>query len=184
MNNKQSKTDKKLVLDYQSGDAQALPILVKRWHKVFCEKAYWLVKDADVAKDIAQDSWGIIVSKINDLKKPESFGSWGSRIVYTKSLDWIKANKRLCRNLESYKYEQDIFNLETTGNASLKNGLLKTIKTLPNNQQVVIRLFYVQEYPLKEISDILNISVGTVKSRLFHAREKLKETLKYKDYEN
>ena len=184
MNNKQRSIDKKLVLDYQSGEAKALPILVKRWHKTFCEKAYWLVKDADVAKDIAQDSWGTILSKINHLKKPESFGSWASRIVYTKSLDWIKANKRLRQNLESYTYEQDILDLETTDNASLKNVLLKTIKTLPNNQQTVIRLFYVQEYSLKEISNILNISIGTVKSRLFHAREKLKETLKYKDYEN
>ncbi|GAA4952385.1 sigma-70 family RNA polymerase sigma factor [Algibacter agarivorans] len=182
---KKKKTiDSLLVLQYQSGDAKALPVLVKRWHKTFCEKAYWLVKDADVAKDIAQDSWGIIIGKISHLKNPESFGSWALRIVYTKSLDWIKSNKRLHQNLESYKYEQEVFDLEKPDDDELKNELLKTIKTLPENQQVVIRLFYVQEYSLKEISKILNISVGTAKSRLFHAREKLKHILKHKDYEN
>mgnify|MGYP001815346764 CR=1 FL=1 len=104
---KKKKTiDSLLVLQYQSGDAKALPVLVKRWHKTFCEKAYWIVKDADVAKDIAQDSWGIIIGKISHLKNPESFGSWALRIVYTKSLDWIKSNKRLHQNLVSYKYEQ------------------------------------------------------------------------------
>jgi RNA polymerase sigma-70 factor (ECF subfamily) len=48
---------------------------------------------------------------------------------------------------------------------------------------MVLKLFYVEDYKLKELSDILKISVGTAKSRLFHAREKLKQQLKHKDYE-
>lgn len=176
--------DGELVLQFQSGNKQALAQLVKRWHKTFCEKAYWLVKDTDVAKDIAQDSWQIIISKINQLKDPYSFRSWASRIVYTKSLDWLKANKRKQNHLEYYKYEQEVDNLETKDNESIKAQLLKTIKTLPKHQQMVIKLFYVQDYSLKEISSVLNISVGTTKSRLFHAREKLKQILKHNDYEN
>jgi len=183
MNKKQRLRDAKLVSDYQSGHTSALPILVKNWHKTFCEKAYWLVKDADVAKDIAQDSWGIIISKLNDLKNPESFGSWALRIVYTKSLDWIKSNQRLHQNLEYYKYQQEIIDSQKSDDIPLKSELLKTIKALPKNQQVVINLFYVQDYKLNEMSKILDISVGTVKSRLFHAREKLKQILKHKDYE-
>ena len=61
--------------------------------------------------------------------------------------------------------------------------LLKAIKKLPEQQQIVIRLFYVEDYTLKEISEILNISIGTAKSRLFHAREKLKLILKNRNYE-
>ena len=49
---KRDKTiDAKLVTQYLSGNANALTELVKRWHKLFCEKAYWLVKDVDVAKN-------------------------------------------------------------------------------------------------------------------------------------
>jgi RNA polymerase sigma factor (sigma-70 family) len=59
--------------------------------------------------------------------------------------------------------------------------LSKAIKTLPTKQQMVIKLFYVEEYSLKQISDLLNISLGTTKSRLFHAREKLKLILKEKN---
>ena len=183
MNKKQRLRDRKLVLAYQSGNTSALPILVKHWHKIFCEKAYWLVKDADVAKDIAQDSWGIVISKINHLDNPESFGSWALRIVYTKSLDWIHSRKRLQRNLQAYKYEQYIIELEKTDTTNLKKQLLICIKQLPENQQVVLRLFYVEEYALKDVSDILNISVGTAKSRLFYAREKLKLTLKNRNHE-
>jgi RNA polymerase sigma-70 factor (ECF subfamily) len=185
MNKKQQLTDSKLVLEYQSGNAKALNELVKNWHKTFCEKAFWLVKDADVAKDIAQDSWRIIINKINHLKNPDSFGSWALRIVYTKSLDWLNTKKRMNNHLQDYKQEQEILMTEETAdNENLKSTLLSTIKTLPEHQQVVIRLFYVEDYSLKEISNFLDISVGTTKSRLFHAREKLKQTIKNKNYEN
>ena len=71
---KKDKTiDGLLVQQFQLGNKPALTQLVKRWHKTFCEKAYWIVKDADVAKDIAQDSWSIIINKINDLKTPEMY---------------------------------------------------------------------------------------------------------------
>ncbi|MEC3908583.1 sigma-70 family RNA polymerase sigma factor [Tamlana sp. 2201CG12-4] len=184
MRKKQQLINKHLVIDYQSGKLEALPLLVKRWHKYFCEKAFWIVKDPDVAKDIAQESWTVIINKIENLKKPECFGSWASRIVYTKSLDWINTNKRLQKSLETYKQEQ--VNIENEGDDedNIKIKLLEAIKTLPDAQQVVIKLFYVEDYSLKEIGEILNISVGTAKSRLFHAREKLKQILKIRNYEN
>lgn len=98
--------------------------------------------------------------------------------MFTKSLDWIKANKRFQNNIYN-KHEIEVaFDVEIDTNEALKVKLLKTIKTLPETQQIVIRLFYMQDYSLKEISAILNISEGTVKSRLFHAREKLKQILK------
>lgn len=178
---KENISDSDLVLEFQSGNKKALNQLVKRWHKTFCEKAYWLVKDADVAKDIAQDSWNVIINKIDKLNDPNSFGSWALRIIYNKSIDALNANKRKSKIVEAYNYEQDEI---TTDNESdkevLKTTLLRTVKTLPEHQQVVIRLFYVQDYSLKEISNILNISVGTTKSRLFHAREKLKSILNAK----
>ncbi|MFI1743146.1 RNA polymerase sigma factor [Thalassobellus sediminis] len=185
MNKKEELIDSKLILEYQSGNGKALALLVKRWHKSFCNKAFWVVKDADLAKDIAQDSWNVVIDKIDRLKNPNSFGSWALRIVYNKSLDVINANKRNNKALEDYKYEQNELVIEDENDTeNLKNTLLKSIKELPQHQQVVIRLFYLQDYSLKEISDILNISVGTAKSRLFHAREKLKQTLKNKNYEN
>ncbi|MGA1227121.1 MAG: RNA polymerase sigma factor [Tamlana sp.] len=81
--------------------------------------------------------------------------------------------------------EQEIITFdENNDNLKLKTNLLVAIKKLPEHQQVVIKLFYVEDYSLKQISDILKISIVTAKSRLFQAREKLKETLKYRNYEN
>ncbi len=178
MNGKSKIADGLLVKQYQNGDFKALPLLVEKWHREFCNKAYWIVKDADMAKDIAQDCWKIVISKIKDLKDPDSFSSWALRIVYTKSLDWIKRDNRNKQKLNDYYHEQSFVEEEKEGNGNIKQKLLKAVHSLPEHQQTVIRLFYVQDYSLKEISAILDISIGTTKSRLFHAREQLKLTLK------
>lgn len=180
------KTDKDLVLEFQSGDMQALNQLAKRWHKPFCEKAYWLVKDADVAKDIAQDSWRVIISNIEKLKKPESFGSWALRIVCNKSIDWLKKDNKAHKYQDQLKKDSIQHNTseESDDNTVIKTKLLKVFKKLPPHQQTVLKLFYTQDYSLKEISETLHISVGTTKSRLFHGREKLKQLLKHYNYED
>ena len=178
MNGKSKIADGLLVKQYQNGDFKALSLLVEKWHREFCNKAYWIVKDADIAKDIAQDCWNIVISKIKDLKDPYSFSSWALRIVYTKSLDWIKRDNRNKQKLNDYYHEQSFVEEEKEGNGKIKQKLLKAVHSLPEHQQTVIRLFYVQDYSLKEISAILDISIGTTKSRLFHAREQLKLTLK------
>ena len=94
--------DELLIVQYRSGDVLAFQKLVERWHKRFCEKAFWLTKDADASKDIAQDSWNTIMDKLDKLIDPRSFQSWALRIVFSKSMDWLRSNERNRRKLESY----------------------------------------------------------------------------------
>ncbi|OUR91079.1 RNA polymerase subunit sigma-24 [Flavobacteriales bacterium 34_180_T64] len=176
--NSNREVDGQLVLQYQSGEAKALPKLVKRWHKQFCKKAYWLVRDQDIAKDIAQESWRIIINKMDRLKDPNSFGNWALRIVQTQSLDVLRAKSRERERQQQYYKTQNNEAVDTNYSEDLKQTVLKGIYELSTQQQAVIKLFYVEDYALKEISELLNISIGTAKSRLFYAREKLKQILK------
>ncbi|TXG39422.1 RNA polymerase sigma factor [Seonamhaeicola maritimus] len=179
MSKEQREIDTKLVQAYQSGNKEALTQLVQRWHKIFCDKAYWIVKDANVAKDIAQDSWNKIIEKIHDLRDPNTFASWSLRIVCNKSFDWVKKRNRTRQKLQTYNYGEEADDFEALDEKEqMQATLLKAIKTLPAHQQMVIRLFYAEDYSLKDISNTLNISEGTAKSRLYHAREKLKLILK------
>jgi len=181
---KNKSIDANLVIQFQSGNVNAITELVKRWHKKFCKKAYWIVKDADQAKDIAQDSWKTIIAKIQDLKDPFSFCGWAMRIVYSKSLDAIRETNRNRVNHEKFANEQDLETQTYEDDSQIKVELLKAIRGLSYEHQMVIKLFYVQEYSIKQISETLKISVGTTKSRLFYARERLKLILKHRNNEN
>ena len=189
MNKPEKIFDGLLVLQYQNGDKKALALLVKRWHIKMCKQAYWYTKDSDVAKDIAQDSWSSILKHIYTLKNTNSFGSWALTIVNRKAIDWIRKEKNTDEKLHRF-YENSKANDGTKENCnSIDNDptivaddrtkiIINAIKNLPNNQQIIIRMFYLEEYTIQEIGVILEISKGTVKSRLFYAREKLKLTLK------
>ena len=185
MNNPEKIFDAMLVKECQSGNAKAVSLLVKRWHVKLCKQAHWYTKDAAVAKDIAQDGWGVILKNLGNLKDPYSFGSWAMRIVIRKSIDWLRKQKTEMNQLKLYHESTIIPDVDlNTGTNDDKHNLLRSaIKALPEEQQLVLHMFYIHEHSLREISIQLKIPTGTVKSRLFTAREKLKQLLKNRNYE-
>ena len=170
--------DALLVLQFQAGNKKALDMLVKRHHRKLNSHAYWYLRDIEASKDVVQDCWGIIINKLHTLRDPNSFSRWTMRIVTRKSIDVLNKKKRKRETLDQFTFT----NREvTTADESEKKILLlkQAIERLPADQQIVLRLFYTQEYSLFEVSGILDISIGTVKSRLYHAREKLKTILNH-----
>jgi len=181
MNQPQRIFDGLLVLQYRLGDRKSMGMLVKRHHQKLCRCAYRYTRDAEASRDIVQDSWKVVIRKLGTLKDPNKFGSWAMAIVTRRSLDYLAAQKR---QKEIYREAMILRKLKEAEPEALseKEALLgrlrATIFELSLEQQEVIRLFYVEGLPLTEIGQILHLPVGTVKSRLFHAREKLKQLLK------
>ena len=169
-----------MVLEYQSGNAKSLSVLVNRHHNRLCRHSYRYTKDVEASKDIVQDSWRVIIKKLNTLKDPNSFSSWTTKIVTRKSLDYLNKLKTNQKHLKNYAENNPNRPEKENDGTKRTDQLLNAIKELPENQQMVLQLFYTEEYSLKEIAEILDISVGTTKSRLYHAREKLKKILKNK----
>ncbi len=177
MGNTDKIVDGLLVLQYQSGSNKALSLLVGKHHPKLCRHAYWYTHDLDAAKDIVQDCWGIIMKKVTGLRDPNRFGSWALRIVTRKSLDYVNKNIKERDGLVEFGRTNDQ-DTNTYYNESDLDKLRTGVRTLPRDQQQVLHLFYMEDYSLKEISTILGIPPGTVKSRLYHAREKLKTIIK------
>jgi RNA polymerase sigma-70 factor (ECF subfamily) len=177
--------DSWLVLQYQAGNDKAISLLVNRWHKKLCRHACWYTKDIDSAQDVVQDSWNIILRKLGSLREPDSFGSWAFSIVTRKSIDWLRKNSTETNTLK--KYYDDNYSISTNDHHDTNKPVLtlmkRLINELPDGQRLVLNLFYLEALSIKNISEILRISEGTVKSRLFNAREKLRMELKTRNYE-
>lgn len=176
--------DRQLILDYRAGKGEALNDLVKRWHKVFCTKAFYVVKDADESKDVAQDAWRVIINKLSELEDPSKFSSWALRIVHNKAIDILRKRQKEYPVKLRYEIREAELDQPYKDKKELMQLMRETIDALPMEQQMVVKLFYLEEYSLKEIALMQGIKHGTVKSRLFHAREKLKTILKHKYHEN
>jgi RNA polymerase sigma-70 factor (ECF subfamily) len=175
--NSQKVFDALLILEYRTGKKRALSLLIDRYHQRLCRHSFMYTQDMSASKDIVQDSWQVILYKLEGLRDPNSFGSWAMRIVTRKSLDYLKKRAHHRESISSLQPE--VIDIESQeGKESELIKLNKAIRELPKDQQMVLRLFYTQDYSLKEISNILELPVGTVKSRLYNAREKLKTILK------
>lgn len=170
--------DALLVISYRGGNKKALGLLVKRWNKKFCVHAYRYTKDWELAKDVTQDTWQVIMAKIHFLKDPNSFGSWALTIVSRKAMNTIKKGRRLVRDEGKITGLQEDTLEEFKKNDNQLSSLLVALSNLPPEQQMVLKLFYLQAYSIKEISEITQVSSNTVKTRLFRGRENLKKTIK------
>ena len=183
MSKNENLTDRFLILQYKAGSPSVLPELVKRYHKTFCEKAYWITKDRETAKDTAQESWIAIINKLHTLENVDRFKSWAFRIVYTKAIDAVKLRNKESERLRSFGVLESGPLPSGDENSHAQRELIKAIRKLPREKQDIIRLFYAEEYSIAEISVFLDIPVGTVKSRLYKAREKLKSIKKIEKHE-
>ncbi|MFC4721828.1 RNA polymerase sigma factor [Geojedonia litorea] len=179
MSKPKNSADTQLVIEFKAGNLNVLPYLVERWHKRFLDKAYWITKNAEVSKDIAQETWKTVIAKIGQLQDVNKFGVWSLRIVCTKSFDYLRYRQQQQHQLKEYQKVQNPNEIDAIDDYEFKRKkVMLAIKSLSVDQQNVIRLFYLENYSLKQMSEFLDVSIGTVKSRLFHARENLKSLIK------
>ena len=175
MNNSMDKDkifDSLLVMDIIKGKKHAFELLVKRWNKKLMLYAFRICQNKENSKDIAQEAWFDIVKGIHKLKNKEKVGSWMLSIVNNKSIDLI--NKQKKRKKIEFNVEQE------SDNGDQEVDIRSAIKNLSVDHKSILSLFYLEGLTIREISSIMNIAPGTIKSRLFYARESLKTILKNK----
>lgn len=155
---------------------RALELLARRWHPRLLRDATYLTGDAEAARDVAQEAWIGIARGVRRLQDPARFRSWAHRIVVHKSRDWIRREraKRHAVQRAADQAEQPAAEQPRDDIARLRAALAE----LPADQRTVLSWFYLEEMSVREIAAALSIPAGTVKSRLYHARNALRSCLK------
>ncbi|NBI05555.1 RNA polymerase sigma factor [Senegalia massiliensis] len=168
-----------LVKKAKAGDKNALVQLVIYQKDEYYKLAYVYLKNKEDALDAMEDMIIILYENIDKLKKHESFYSWSKTILVNRCKRIIKERKKTIplNSINELYYEGDI---EKRDNKII---LEKYISQLGEKYQDVIRLRYFLDLEYKVISQILNIPLGTVKSRISNAIKKLKDKIGGEDIE-
>ena len=180
------KTIKELVLSAKNGNKKAFDKLYKLTSNDVWFTCVSLLKDEENAKDIMQETYITAFLKLNTLKDEEKFCGWLTAIATNKSKNKLKGKVEYQIDDEVLiaKTETDELMLpeEYINKAEKRKVLLQIIEdTLSFNQYQVVLMFYFNELSIAEIAQTLEISEGTVKSRLNSSRAKMKTAIE--DYE-
>ena len=186
---KNSENDDQLIRKVQEGDNYAFDLLVKRYQRKIYFLAYRMVKNHDNADDIAQDTFINAYTAIKSFKAGYSFYTWLYRICMNLSINFLKRQKFVIPESQFEEEKSPLERESTRVDASdhlaskeLEIKIDRALNTLPPKFKSVLILRIYEDLSYEEIAQTLNISTGTVMSRLFRAREKMQEMLKeYKD---
>ncbi len=175
-----------LVLQFLNGDNEAFSKLIELIKIDLYRIAKARLHDIDDVNDAIQESIIIAYRTGKSLEKPKYFKTWIIKILINECNKIYKQNKRKINMFEKITKERnkvidddmDLLNVEN------KLDLEEILKKLSYEEQSAIILFYKNNYSLIEISNILNISPNTIKSRIMRAKQKIKKNYKDKKVTN
>ena len=133
------------------------------------------LKNEHYIEDALAESFVIIFTKLDQLKNPDALEGWAKRIAVNQCLQKIKKSVNFNLYIDDVTPQAE---WSQPADTSLENqDLLKLVSKLPDGCQTVFNLFVIEGYAHKEIADELNISVGTSKSQLNVAKNKLQDLI-------
>jgi RNA polymerase sigma-70 factor (ECF subfamily) len=171
--------DRQLVERCRHGDAAAFTELVVRYQRPVYNAAWWVLKSADDAADVAQDVFLKVAERLDDYDPQHRFFSWIYRIAVNESLDRLRRGGRESPLDEAFEIEDGAgADPESLASASEESRRLdRALQTLSSTDRAVITLRHYAELSYRDIAQTLDIDEKTVKSRLFDARARLKDRL-------
>lgn len=178
--------DQILVDEILKGKTEVYEFLILKYQKQLFSTVFNIVKDEDLAMDIVQEAFLKAYEGLPNLRNKDQFYPWIKRIAINESLMKFDRNKRFVDMYNEDQDEDDYFFNSITDETNPEKELLeeeirryirKYVDSLPSKLRTVIILREVEDMSYEEIADILQIPIGTVRSRLFNARQIIKERL-------
>lgn len=169
--------DEFLVASAKAGDAQAFQLLAKRWQKKLIAHAWRLTGDPEGARDAAQEGWIEIVRGIGRLQDVRAFPAWAYRIVSRRCARQTGLSVRRRQLAEAALAEPAAEEPEALVTEMDHERLRAAIRGLSSDHRAAVALFHFEEMSVAEVAVALDVPVGTVKTRLMHARRKLRAAL-------
>lgn len=171
----------------EQNDKTTLEFFEEMYHSTY-KLVYYIINriinNSDITEDLVQDTFVSAYRNIDSLqpKTKESFKAWVGVIASNKAKDYLKKMKPYLFSdvgSENYEYEPEDVRSElrpdeVAHSEELRLLVDKAMEDLPEDQRLVIMMFYYQQYSIKEIAQLTDITESTVKSKLHYAKSKIR----------
>lgn len=169
----------------QQGDKESFRFLVEQYQKQALSTAVFLTHHFYTAQDTVQEAFVQCYLHLSELREPTQFKWWFFRILTRTA--WRKKEKDtktipIADIFPAKEKELEERRVPAPGIEETDAGILPYLAQLEEKQRAVLVLYYFNDFSVKEIAKILGCLEGTVKSRLYHGRQKLKDTLLAEKY--
>lgn len=175
----ESPTDQQLIQAVLSGDTNAYGQLMARYEAKFLRFAQTIVHDEDDAADVVQDSFIKIYQNLRAFDPKRPFSSWAYRIVRNEGLNWLRARKRTVFGETAEIVLGNVTSLLSPeleyASVELREQVGGALAQLPDSYRDPLERHFLKEQSYKEISDQLQIPIGTVGTRINRAKAMLKQ---------
>lgn len=170
--------DFSLVKRFIDGDESTFRILVQRHKEKVRNIIFMTLNSTEAIDDIAQEVFITVYKNLKNFRFESQFTTWLYRITVNKCKDYLR-KKNVRRIFVPIKEADDKFNSEIPAETDdISNIVQNAISKLPYKLKVPLMLKDIEGFSYQEIAETMNIEIGTVKSRIFRAREGLRNILK------
>ncbi len=179
-----SQTDIELVRRVQAGEKKAFDVLVLKYQQKVINLVMRYVRDQHIAMDIAQEAFIKAYKGLKNFRGDSAFYTWLYRIaINTAKNHLVTMSRRLPANdidaqeAEQYESAEGLHERGTPESEMQKDEIhqviIEAIQSLPDDLRTAITLREIEGFSYEEISDAMDCPIGTVRSRIFRARESI-----------
>ena len=165
------------VRDCLAGDPRAFAALVEAYEKPVYNVALRMLRNAEDARDAAQSVFLKAWQNLENYDPQYKFFSWIYRMAINESLNLLRSRKRDGGPVDERLASDDEGPADLLDRGQGRDAVLAAVGRLKPDYRAVIVLRYFAELPYDQVADVLGIDPGTVKSRLYSARQLLKDQL-------
>lgn len=176
-------SDEALVEEVQSGSTLAFGILMKRYEKLVFRIAIDHAKNPDSAMDITQNVFLKAHTHLDSFSGTGVFKAWLLRIARNEAISWYRAQRRERLNDELTADNAPVLRAVQSDHverAQQQALIYSELKKLNEKQRLAVSLRYFEDFSVREIAGVLEVSEGSVKSILFRGLEKLRNTTTFR----
>lgn len=180
--NRVGASDELLVLQSQLGQTAALDELIRKWHGPVRNYLRRMISDRELIDDVVQEVWVAVIRGLARLREPDRFVPWLFTITRRAVVNQLREE---LGGGEEVPIDEDIA-FVSESHDRIEDAMLvsEAIDGLSLIEREVVILFYLEDLTVEEVAAIVNVPVGTAKSRLFRARRMLQQALNDKGVEH